>query len=285
MIKKAIITAAGLGTRLLPVTKELPKEMLPIFVKRDEGLIVKPLLQALFEQLYLFGIREFALVIGRGKRSIEDHFTPDYSFLDDLSRNGKPDMIDDLRSFYYKIENSSIIWVNQHQPKGFGDAVLQAKTITSTEDFLVAAGDTYIISKDGSYFQNLLKTHQEHNAAASLLIREVPNPEHYGVVETEEEHGSFKVLSALEKPIKPKTNTAILPFYIFKPVIFSTIETLEPGIGGEIQLTDAIHQLIKNGLNVYAHKLDEQFFRLDIGTPELYWEAMSLSYKYLTDTK
>jgi UTP--glucose-1-phosphate uridylyltransferase len=285
MITKAIITAAGLGTRLLPVTKELPKEMLPIFVKRNKGLIIKPLLQVLFEQLYMFGIREFAIVIGRGKRSIEDHFTPDYSFLDELSRKGKPDMIDDLRAFYYKIENSTIIWINQHQPKGFGDAVLKAKNISSSEDFLVAAGDTYIISEHGSHFKKLLKMHKKHKADASLLIREVPNPEHYGVVETEEEDGYFKVLSAIEKPIKPKTNTTILPFYIFKPSIFSIIESLEPGIDGEIQLTDAINQLIIKGLNVYAHKLNEKYFRLDIGTPEFYWEAISLSYKFLKDKK
>ncbi len=279
MIDKAILTAAGQGTRLLPISKELPKEMLPIFVESKKGLILKPLLQVLFEQLYTLGIREFAIVIGRGKRAIEDHFTPDYSFLQELSQTGKNNVEEELSSFYDKIEKSKIIWINQPKPKGFGDAVLRAKSFVSKDDFLVVAGDTYIISKDVSHLKRLFALHQTKEAAASFLVCDVQDPEHYGVVETIVEGGCLKVLSAIEKPSKPKTRTSILPFYVFKPIVFSVLELLEPGYGGEIQLTDAINQLIKKGFNVYADHIEDDCVKLEIGTPETYWNAITRSYQ------
>jgi len=111
--KKVVITAAGLGTRLLPMSKELPKEMLPIFVRGVNGFAVKPLLQALFEQLYKFGFREFCFVVGRGKRSIEDHFTPDWESVRNLDNRGKSGLAEDLEAFYRMVEGSKIMFVNQ----------------------------------------------------------------------------------------------------------------------------------------------------------------------------
>jgi len=279
MIKKAVLTAAGLGTRLLPMSKELPKEMLPIFVKGKNGLILKPMLQALFEQLYDFGIKEFCFIVGRGKRAIEDHFTPDYSFLKELFNKGKTGLAEELKSFYDKIENSRIVWVNQPQPKGFGDAVLKAEGFISNEDFMVSAGDTYIVSKNGMHLKRLLKVHSSKHADASILVMEVPNPKQYGVIEAIVEGECLKVLSAVEKPTKPKSKLAIMPFYVFKPIIFEVLKSLKPGVGGEIQLTDAINKLIELGNKVYAINLYKDEYRLDIGTPKTYWEAIKLSYK------
>jgi len=117
MIRKAVIPAAGLGTRLLSATKELPKEMLPIFYRDSNGEIyLKPMLQVLFEQLYKFGFREFCFIVGRGKRAVEDHFTPDYSFLDLLEKKGKEKFVKSLKEFYSMIEKSTIVWINQPEP-------------------------------------------------------------------------------------------------------------------------------------------------------------------------
>ncbi|MEM5866902.1 MAG: sugar phosphate nucleotidyltransferase, partial [Candidatus Aenigmatarchaeota archaeon] len=127
MIRKAVIPAAGLGTRLLPMTKETPKEMLPIVVNRDNGTVcLKPMLQAVFEQLYSEGFREFAFIVGRGKRAIEDYFSPDYNFVEYLKRKNKNQSALELEEFYEKIKNSTIVFVNQPAPSGFGDAVHRA---------------------------------------------------------------------------------------------------------------------------------------------------------------
>ena len=142
-LEKVVITAAGLGTRLLPMSKEMPKEMLPIFVRGVNGLALKPLLQALFEQLYSFGFRDFCFVVGRGKRSIEDHFTPDRGFVKLLRDRGKSALARELESFYEMVENSRILFVNQPEPKGFGHAVLMARPFVGDGLFVVYACDTY----------------------------------------------------------------------------------------------------------------------------------------------
>ncbi|MGQ9595800.1 MAG: sugar phosphate nucleotidyltransferase [Thermoproteota archaeon] len=177
---KVVITAAGLGTRLLPMSKELPKEMLPIFVKSDRGFILKPLLQALFEQLYEFGFREFCFVVGRGKRSIEDHFTPDRDFVRRLGISGKSEFVSDLEHFYDMIESSRIIFINQPEPRGFGHAVLMAKTFVGREPFMVCAGDTYIISKDKKFLKRMMDVFS-YDVTAVLLLQKVSDPRLYGV--------------------------------------------------------------------------------------------------------
>lgn len=276
-----MIPAAGLGTRLFPATKEQPKEMLPIFSKTTDGnVVVKPLLQLVFEQLHDAGFREFCFIVGRGKRSIEDHFTPDHNSINMLQM-GKSGPASDLDGFYKKLKTSTIIWVNQPEPKGFGNAVLMAQPFVRNERCFVHAGDTYIISKDMEHIKELIKTFERLKADAAFVVQEIENPQQYGVIEAEEvENGIYKVKAAVEKPEKPPTNLAIMPMYVFHPVIFKALEVTQPGKGGEIQLTDAIQRLIDWGLNVYAVKLNKGEVRLDIGSPETYWEALSLSYRH-----
>jgi len=282
MIKKAVIPAAGLGTRLFPVTKEQPKEMLPLFCKLADGNIgVKPMLQMVFEQLYDAGFREFCFVVGRGKRSIEDHFTPDFNSVIMLKNSGKNARAYDLNGFYMKLKTSTIVWVNQPNPRGFGDAVFMTSPFVQNEHCLVHAGDTYIVSKDARHLRLLMKVYKELKADAVFIVQEIKNPKQYGVVEVEEiKERIYKVKHAVEKPENPPTNLAIMPIYVFHPVIFEALEKTIPGKGGEIQLTDAIQKLIDWGLNVYAVRLNPDEVRLDIGSPETYWEALSLSYKH-----
>lgn len=282
MIKKAVVPAAGLGTRLFPATKEQPKEMLPVFSRSsNDDVCVKPLLQLIFEQLHDFGFREFCFIVGRGKRSIEDHFTPDFDSIAMLRNSGKNNMALDLDNFYLKLKTSTIIWVNQPQPKGFGDAVLMTSPFVQNEHCLVHAGDTYIISKNIRHLKSLIETYERFKADAAFIVQEIENPRQYGVIEGEEIEGKvYKVKGAVEKPETPTTNLAIMPIYVFRPVIFKALAEILPGKAGEVQLTDAIQKLIDWSFNVFAVRLNPDEVKLDIGSPETYWEALSLSHNH-----
>lgn len=271
-----------MGTRLFPATKEQPKEMLPIFARLANGDVgVKPLLQLVFEQLYDAGFREFCFVVGRGKRTIEDHFTPDLSSVVLLKDRGKDDQASNLNGFYLKLKTSTIIWVNQPEPKGFGDAVLMAQPFVQNERCLVHAGDTYIISKNAAHLKLLMKVHERLSTDAIFLVQEMEDPRQYGVIEAEMiEKEVYRVEAAIEKPEKPPTNLAIMPIYLFNPVIFKALQKTAPGKGGEVQLTDAIQRLVDWGLNVCAVRLNPNEVRLDIGNPETYWQALSLSRQH-----
>jgi len=281
-LEKVVITAAGLGTRLLPMSKEMPKEMLPIFVRGVNGLALKPLLQALFEQLYLFGFRDFCFVVGRGKRSIEDHFTPDWGFVKLLRDRGKSALAKELESFYEMVESSRILFVNQPEPKGFGHAVLMARPFVGDSPFVVCAGDTYVVSEGNGFLRRMCEAFSG-DVSAVLLLQEVEDPRQYGVAMVRESRGRggvLEVAKVLEKPERPPSRLAIMPFYIFKPEVMEILEGLEPGVGGEVQLTDAIQRLIERGRRVVGVLLQDDELRLDIGTPETYWEAVKASYEY-----
>jgi len=283
-IDKVVIPAAGLGTRLLSATKEQPKEMLPVFAQDPRGaLCLKPLVQLIFEQLFDFGVRKFYFVVGRGKRAIEDHFTPDREFIQHLNSHGRNSQATGLDSFYREIQMSTIVWVNQPEPKGFGHAVLQAEHLVGDNPFLVHAGDTYIISKTRNILERLMEEHVNGPADVTLALQEVSDPRQYGVAEIRQaEEGRLIVNSVVEKPAEPTSKLAIMPLYIFNTAIFKALKVTSPDHSGEIQLTDAIQKLIDSGHRVQAIRLHMDDIRLDIGTPETYWEALRLSYKYAT---
>jgi UTP--glucose-1-phosphate uridylyltransferase len=205
--------------------------MLPIFSKTTNGdIAVKPLLQMVFEQLHDTGFREFCFVVGRGKRSIEDHFTPDHNFISMLQDMGKNGPAADLDSFYSKLKTSTIMWVNQPEAKGFGNAVLMAQPFVQNERCLVHAGDTFVISKDTEHIKLLVNTYERLNADAAFIVQETENPRQFGIIEGQEiESGVYKVRAAVEKPEKPSTNLAIMAIYVFHPVIFKALEKTEPG--------------------------------------------------------
>lgn len=276
MLKKAVIPAAGLGTRLLPITKELPKEMLPVIALSKKGeLCLKPMLQAVFEQLYGAGFREFAFIVGRGKRAIEDHFSPDESFIQNLRNKNKKSPAEELQEFYEKINSSSIVFINQPKPKGFGDAVGRAALFTGEEKFLIQAGDDLIISKNNNHLKRAAKTFEEYDADAIFLLEEVPDPRKYGVITGKEiKPGIFKVASIVEKPLMHVSNLAIVALYIFKPIIYEAIKKVKPDKNGEIQLTDALKLLVAWNCQVYGLKLKSNERRIDIGTAESYLEML-----------
>lgn len=277
---KAVLTAGGIGTRLLPFSKEIPKEMAPIFARNSSGtILVKPVIQAIYEQLYHSGIRDFFVVVGRGKSTIEDHFTPDTGFLELLRKKGKSTK--ELEEFYGMLKLSNIVFVRQPEPLGFGDSVLRAKPYIDGE-FLVHAGDTYIISTDDAHLARLRAAHKKYSADATILFQEVENPREFGVVAGKDlGDGVMRVDSAVEKPEKPVSKTAIMPVYLFKSLVFDSLSKLKPGQGGEVQLTDAISSMISEGKRVIGVKLEEDELRLDIGSPSTLIEALTLTRDHL----
>lgn len=282
---KAVIAAAGLGTRLLPATKEQPKEMLPIFALTADGtLCVKPTVQLVFEQLYDVGCREFCFIIGRGKRAIEDHFTQDDSYLIDLERKGKGSYAADLRSFYERLDDSTIVWINQPSPLGFGDAVKKTKASIGREEFLVHAGDTYIMSGRNEHYQRLQDVFEKFDASAVLLLKRTQDTRDRGVVVGEiVGEGTYRVRRAVEKPEKFISDLTIEPVYVFKPAIFDVLEKTHEGKGRELQLTDAVQKLIDEGGSVCAVELKDEDLRLDVGNPISYWEALQCSNRYVVN--
>jgi UTP--glucose-1-phosphate uridylyltransferase len=277
---KAIIPAAGLGTRLLPTTKEQPKELLPVFSRSPSGkYLVKPILQLIFEQLYDCGIREFYFIGGRNKRMIEDHFSVDYNFVDKLNNENKSFYAEDLSHFYDKLSSSHISWVNQPIPKGFGHAVLLTKSLVGDHPFLVHAGDTLILSRTRNYLTMLMKTHYSLDSLSTLLVCPVKNAQKYGVITGTTSKGVLYVDSIVEKPLRPKSNLAVMPIYVFDTSIFTALEKTSPGLNNEIQLTDGIGNILQStDKRVVGIRMKTPDMFIDVGNPETYWDALKITY-------
>jgi UTP--glucose-1-phosphate uridylyltransferase len=277
LITKVVIPSAGLGTRLLPATKQQPKEMLPLLLKGIDGkLCLKPLLQVVFENLFDANFREFHFITGRGKRSIEDHFTVDNGLLRYLEARDNNGSIQELVAFYEKIRKSSIVFINQAEPRGFGDALHCAKSPIGKNNFLVHAGDDLVISKDNHYLLRMMQIFQDKKAAAVFCAEEVDDPTKYGVVIGEElTNDTLLVKKVIEKPQVPPSKLAIVAIYLFTPEIFDAIEQTPIDSHNEVQLTNAIQRLIESGRPVYAVKLSPGEERIDIGNPLSYLSALN----------
>jgi len=277
-VTKVVITAAGRGTRLLPFTKEMPKEMMPIFSNvSTSGRIVLPLLQYVYEQLYSMNFRDYCFVVGREKRSIEDHFTPHEMYLRDLKGGHKSIMA----KFYRKLENSHLVWINQNKPLGFGDAVKHAEKYVGKEDFVVHAGDVTILSKNKHPILRLIETAKKYpDVKAILLCKKVRDLKRYGVPTVSKLSSNlFTVNEVVEKPDKPKSEFGILPLYYFKSDVFSSLKKIKPGKGKEFQLTDAIQNMIKEKQKVLAITLNKNEEEVDVGTVESYRNAQEVTFR------
>ena len=274
---KIVITAAGKGTRLLPFTKEMPKEMMPIFSNSDKKKIVLPLLQYVYEQFYSMNFRDYCFIVGREKRSIEDHFAPHETYLRDLEGDYKKTM----QQFYKKLEKSHLVWINQNKPLGFGDAVKQSETYVGKEDFIVHAGDVTILSKNKHPVLRLIEIAKKNpDVKAILLCKKVKDLKRYGVPTIKKlSNDLFLVEEVIEKPDKPKSEFGILPLYYFRSEIFSSLKKIKLGKGKEFQLTDAIQHLIEQKHKVLAIELRKNEYEVDVGTVESYKEAQNITFR------
>jgi UTP--glucose-1-phosphate uridylyltransferase len=277
-VTRVVITAAGKGTRLLPFTKEMPKEMMPIFSNVfTNNRVVLPLLQYIYEQLYSMNFRDYCFVVGREKRSIEDHFTPHETYLRDLAGDYKKIMT----KFYQKLEKSHLVWINQNKPLGFGDAVRRAERYVGKEDFIVHAGDVTILSKNKHPVLRLMETAKKNpDAKAILLCKKVIDSKRYGVPTVNKlSNNLFIVKEVVEKPKKPKSEFGILPLYYFKSDIFSSLKKIKLGKGKEFQLTDAIQNLLQEKQKVLAIILNKNEEEVDVGTVESYRNAQEITFR------
>jgi len=284
LLTKSVITAAGLGTRLLPSSKEIPKEMFPIFDLGKSGVIcVKPVMHKIFENLYDVGFRDFCIIVGRGKRSIEDHFTPDQLFSTMVEKKSRGGVHGEIVDFYTKIVNSRIFFINQPSPRGFGDAVLRAEAFVGNENFLLHAGDDLVLSKNNSHLVRLLDAFKELGGELVLLSERVRDPSQYGVISgnvIDSEKGIVRVRDIVEKPAKPPSNMAVVGIYVLSPKIFDALRRVKEDLRGEIQLTHGLKILLDEGGEAYAVLLMDEEKRLDAGSPENYYQAIVESYKF-----
>jgi len=256
-IRKAIIPAAGFGTRFLPVTKALPKEMLPI--------VDKPTIQYIVEEAVASGIEEIIIITGRGKRSIEDHFDKSYELEDTLLRKNNLAMLKEIQS----ISNlANIYYVRQKDPNGLGDAILCAKEIVGNEPFAVLLGDDVVTSRVPCLKQ-LLQVFEYYNSSV-VGIQEVPEQEvsKYGIIKPRgvlREPDLFAIDSLVEKPNleDAPSRYAVMGRYVLVPEIFTILEQLPVGQGNELQLTDALNEL-NNRKAVLAYNFEGT--RYDIGS-------------------
>ena len=263
-VRKAVIPAAGLGTRFLPATKAQPKEMLP--------LLDKPAIQYVVEEAVHAGLTDILIITGRGKRPIEDHFDRSIELEHFLESKGKFEELKQVREI---TDMASIHYIRQRDPLGLGHAVSVAEDHVGGEPFAVLLGDD-IIAESNPLLSEMLRVHERYGRSV-LAAMEVTRDEIslYGCIEPEfvEDDRLARVLSVVEKP-EPEnapSNLAAIGRYVLTPEIFDALRNLEPGVGGEIQLTDAINALAQQQA-VYAHVFEGG--RFDVGNKLDYMKAM-----------
>ena len=261
-VRKAVIPAAGLGTRFLPVTKATPKEMLPI--------VDKPTIQYIIEEALASGIEDILIITGRSKRAIEDHFDRSIELELNLAAGGKTQELEMVK----KISDIRIHYIRQKEPRGLGHAILCAKQFIGDEPFAVLLGDD-VVDGEVPALKQLMEVYAKTGASV-LGVQEVPQEKvsAYGIVASEPtaEPRTFTVSDMVEKPSveEAPSRLAVLGRYIINPEIFPILETTMPGRGNEIQLTDALKELAKLQ-KMYAYNFEGR--RYDVGDKQGFLEA------------
>lgn len=261
-VRKAIIPAAGLGTRFLPATKAQPKEMLPI--------VDKPTLQYIIEEAVESGIEEILIITGRNKKSIEDHFDKSVELELELEAKGKHDLLAEVRKISDMV---NIHYIRQKEPKGLGHAIHCAKSFIGNEPFAVLLGDD-IVQAEKPCLKQMIEVYEEYNTTV-LGVQEVANEDvsKYGIVDGRHiEDRIYKVKGLVEKPVEEEapSNIAIMGRYIINPAIFEILEHTQPGKDGEIQLTDALKVLAQREA-MYAYNFEGR--RYDVGDKQGFLQA------------
>jgi UTP--glucose-1-phosphate uridylyltransferase len=270
-IVKAIVPAAGLGTRLLPATKSQPKEMLPV--------ARKPVVQYVVEELQAAGLEQILMITGQRKRAIEDHFDEDPQLVSALEQAGNEALLADLA---YLEGRARFFYTRQSPPKGLGHAISLGEDFVGSADCVVALGDSLIAGEHpAAVLQSMMKAHTQLGAAATVAVETVSQEEafRYGIVSLDGDEPppgeTAMVTDLVEKP-PPGTapsSLAIAARYVFSPAIFAALNRTVPDKRGEIQLTDAIKLLIQMGEPVYAWRLAADQRRYDVGNFESYFRT------------
>ena len=264
----AVIPVAGRGTRLIPLTKSQPKEMLP--------LGRKPTVQHVVEELKHSGIREMLFVTGPGKTAIENHFDIDVELVEHLRASGKEDLLAELD---FEREELGYFYTRQRRQLGLGHAILCAKPFVGRRPFFIALGDSLIgLNNQSDVCRRMIEHFDREGADAIIAFQKVPHDEvvNYGIAQPKGDVGEvFELADMIEKPSveNAPSNLAVAARYICRPSIFEKLERTEPGKGNEIQLTDALRTLIKEGGRVLGVQLAPGEKRYDVGNYESYFQA------------
>jgi UTP--glucose-1-phosphate uridylyltransferase len=267
-IYKAVIPAAGLGTRLLPATKSQPKEMLPVGRKQT--------IKYLVEELEAAGVKQILIITGQKKRAIEDHFDRDAELIRSLREKGNYELVDALK---HEEAGVQLFYTRQSEQLGTAHAISLAENFADDEPFVVCLGDSIIRSDEpGSFLKRLMDTHEKRNASVTIAFQEVEreNVVKYGIAAPDPEHSEnseFRLRGLVEKPSvdKAPSNLAISARYVFSPEIFDTIRKTSQK-NGEYQITDSI-RLLMDSSEVWGLKLGPGEKRYDVGGFESYFEA------------
>ncbi len=269
MIKKVLFPAAGYGTRFLPATKAIPKEMLPV--------LTKPLLQYGVEEALQAGITNMAIVTGRGKRAIEDHFDTSYELEHQIKGSSKEHYLEEIRSV---IDRATFSYTRQIEMKGLGHAIKTGETLIGRESFAVVLADDLCYNEGEGVLRQMVRLYERYNCSIVAVEEiELEFSNRYGIVAGEQiEEGVFRVSEMVEKPepAYAPSNLAIIGRYILTPDIFDILEHTKAGRGGEIQITDALLAQAKEG-RVIAYKFKGK--RFDCGSVDGFVEATNFFYE------
>jgi len=271
MIKTCLFPAAGYGTRFLPATKAMPKEMLPV--------MTKPLIQYGVEEAIEAGCDIMSVITGRGKRAITDHFDISYELEHQIMGSSKEELLGDIRAI---IEKCTFTYTRQNEMKGLGDAIYKGKVLVGSQDpFAVILADDLCVNPEGDGILKQMVDLYEKYKCCIVATMEVPMEEvhKYGVIEGNMiEDDIYMVSNMVEKPDNDKapTNLAVIGRYILTPDIFKVIEKTKPGKNGELQITDALCEQAKNGM-VIAYKFKGK--RFDCGSVDGFVEATNYFYE------
>ena len=268
MIKKCLFPAAGYGTRFLPATKSMPKEMMPV--------VNKPLIEYGVEEALAAGLNEISIVTGRGKRALADHFDTNYELEHQIKGSDKEPMLSDIRRL---IDECSFSYTRQREMKGLGHAILTGQTLIGDEPFAVVLADDLCINPGDGVLSQMVRLFKQFRCSI-VAIQEVPANEtaKYGIISGDEiREDLFRITDMVEKPAPEDapSNLAIIGRYILTPDIFDIIRNTEPGKNGEVQITDALLQQAKEGC-VLAYRFKGQ--RFDCGSVDGYIEEKNYCY-------
>lgn len=262
-VRKAVIPAAGLGTRFLPATKAMPKEMLPI--------VDKPTIQYIIEEAIASGIEEILIITGKSKRAIEDHFDRSVELENELEKKNNQELLELVKDISDMVD---IHYIRQKEAKGLGHAIYCAKTFVGNEPFAVLLGDDVVHNPDKPCLKQMIEAYDEYRTSV-LGVQEVAQHDvsKYGIVDGEQvSERVYTVKGLVEKPAvyEAPSNVAILGRYIINPGIFDILAETKPGKGGEIQLTDALKELALKE-SMYAYNFEGK--RYDVGNKQGFLEA------------
>ena len=272
VIKKCLFPAAGYGTRFLPATKAMPKEMLPI--------VTKPLIQYGVEEAMAAGITDMGVVTGRGKRAIEDHFDISYELEQEIAGSDKEELLNSTRDI---MDCCTFSYTRQVVMKGLGHAILVGETLIGREPFAVVLADDYCVTEGDGVLTQMVKLYEKYQCSI-VAIEEVPMDEtyRYGVIEGDlEAEGVYRIRNMVEKPAPEDapSNLAIIGRYILSADIFDVIRATPPGKNGEIQITDALQLQAQQG-KVIGYRFTGR--RFDCGSIDGFIDATNYTYQLQT---